>query len=141
MDIRESNIHKVIERLRSIEHRLMRQEIVSAYQRITAKYLIGVREQLDWTDEFELEDRPRKRRNEKPHPDSRFVALSEAARISGFHRDTLKGYAQAGEIVYSLHNRRWFLDRKSLNSFLDRISVKPAARRGRPGRPRLISKD
>lgn len=70
-------------------------------------------------------------------PASRYMPISEAARISGFCRDTVKNYVadERNGIGFTRVKGRWFIERKSFSSFLDRLNF-GAKRRGNRGRPR-----
>jgi len=82
-----------------------------------------------------------KRRRKRTSPDSTYIPLSEAAEVAGFSRNSMKRYAlnESCHIAYTKINGHWFIERKSLMDFLERVRVQTKRGRGRPGRPKFYS--
>ena len=84
---------------------------------------------------------PASQKRKTASPNSRYMKLSEAARLSGFSRETIKRYTSnpTAGIVFATLSGYWYIDRKSFQAFLDRIKIQVRGpRRGRMGRPKVF---
>lgn len=101
-------------------------------------------EEMDLTNlEILSQVKPHQRRKRRSKtPNSKLVKLSEAAGISGFSRETIKRYAvdKKSGLVVARRGRMWYINRKSLNDFLERIEYQKGKQwtGGKMGRPKLL---